>query len=101
MCRCKRLIGAHEFLTFPTFAARLGRLQALRRKGVPNLPNLPHLILRARAHVCTGLGAQACARARVYTTHFRLGRLGRLGTSSARKAFRVPNLFLTSARLGT
>lgn len=101
MCLSDRVF----FLTFPTCGSRLGTPQALRHKGVPNLPNLPNLCARVRAGVrvcaCRRMHRQACARTRALVMTFMLGRLGRLGTVKGHKEFQLPNLCLTSVRLGT
>lgn len=97
MCHSERSF----FPTFPTFQPRLGTRQAPSGAGVPNLPNLPNLFppvrMGARAGVCT----QARVHTRAQVIRFTLGRLGRLGRVRRHKAFRAPNLCLTSVRLGT
>ena len=90
------------FPTFPTSAPRLGTREALCHQGVPNLPNLPNLFpSRVRGRACRRMHTQARARAHTRLSIFTLGRLGRLGTVRRDKGCRVPNLFPTSARLGT
>lgn len=88
--------------TFPTSDPRLGSREALRHKGVPNLPNLPNLFPCARGRACRRVheGARRPARARMRLTHFRLGRLGRLGRGPQDKAFRVPNLWAEVGKVG-
>jgi hypothetical protein len=69
---------------------------------VPNLPNLPNLFsnsMRARAYMCMHAGERAhtLTRSRAhYGLETRLGRLGRLGTTSSGKGFELPNMFPTS-----
>ncbi len=93
------------FLTFPTSATRLGTREALGDKGVPNLPNLPNLFSHvgacAHVRVCRRMHRPVRTHARARLTLFTLGRLGRLGRARRHKAFKVPNLCPTSARLGT
>lgn len=82
--------------------SRLGSLKPAPALGVPNLPNLPNLFsnsMRARAYmgVHAGERAYALTRSRAhYGLETRLGRLGRLGTTSNGAGFELPNLFLTS-----
>lgn len=80
----------------PSLETEVGKLEALRGKGVPNLPNLPNLN-RARTH--TSGRARVIARVYVRMSNHkkRLGRLGRLGSSSDCKGFGFPT---SSKRLG-
>jgi hypothetical protein len=88
--------------TFPTSPARFGTHAALCHQGFPNLPNLPNLLpSRVRGRACRRMHTQARARAHAHLTTFTLGRLVRLGTVRRHKGSRVPNLCLTSPRLGT
>ena len=82
--------------------SRLGSLQPAPSLGVPNLPNLPNLFansMRARVYMCVHAGerAHALTRSRAhYGLETRLGRLGRLGTTSNGNCFELPNLLPTS-----
>lgn len=105
MCPSERPFFTSRFLTFPTLSTRLGTREALRDKGVPNLPNLPnlfpHVCAGACRRVCRRMHRQACAHTRAQVTAFTLGRLGRLGKGRGDKGFQLPDLCLTSGRLGT
>lgn len=80
----------------PSLCVEVGKLDALRDKGVPNLPNLPNL---HRARTRTSGRARVIARVYVRMSNHkkRLGRLGRLGSSSDCNGFGFPT---SVSRLG-
>jgi hypothetical protein len=99
-------VTAHFKREVGNVGSRLGAREALNGKGFPNLPNLPNLVSGLRVGVRTWACAHRPAhrhrpaRPRACMCHFTLGRLGRLGNSSRRKAYRVPNLLPTFLTLG-